>query len=75
MIRYLASSKGIRDITTTTRGRRELRTRWKCMAVLWGIKNIDKEEITLKDKLDDLKYIPYENLIRITRTRTFIERN
>tara|TARA_B100001115_G_scaffold168386_1_gene148184 strand:+ start:106 stop:711 length:606 start_codon:yes stop_codon:yes gene_type:complete len=75
MIRYLASSKGIRDITTTTRGPRELRTRWKCMAVVWGIKNIDKGEITLKDKLDDLKYIPYENLIRITRSRTFIERN
>ena len=32
---------------------------------------IDKEVITLKDKIDDLKYIPYENLINITRRRPF----
>jgi len=35
--------------------------------------NIDKELITLKDKLDDLKYISYANLIHITRRRPFNE--
>lgn len=69
-IRYLASSKGIREYIRGRRG--ELRTRWKCIAISWGIKNIDKEEITLKDKIDDLKYIPYGNLINITtRCRPF----
>ena len=38
-------------------------------------KNIYSDNFEEKNKLDDLKYIPYENLIRITRSRTFIERN
>lgn len=70
ILRYLVSSRGIREISKRgSRNRVHIRTRG--LAISWGIKNIDKEEITLKEKLDDLKYIPYENLIHITRRHPF----
>ncbi len=69
-LRYLVSSRGIREISKRgSRNRLNILTRES--AISWGIKNIDKEKITLKEKLDDLKYIPYENLIYITRNRPF----
>ena len=70
ILRYLVSSRGIRNFSKRgSRNRIHILTRE--MAISWGIKNIDKETITLKEKLDDLKYIPYENLINITRRHPF----
>ena len=70
ILRYIVSSRGIREISK--RGsRNRIHEHMRASAISWGIKNIDKEVITLKDKIDDLKYIPYENLIRITRHRSF----
>ena len=72
ILRYLASSRGIREVSKRgSRNRTHIRIRE--MAISWGIKNIDKETITLKEKLDDLKYIPYENLINITRLHPFTQ--
>jgi len=70
ILRYLVSARGIREISK--RGsRNRIHEHTRGLAISWGIKNIDKEVITLKDKIDDLKYIPYENLINITRRRPF----
>lgn len=44
---YLTSERGIRSIPT-----------YRSTASAWSIKNLDKEIITLKEKLDDIKLIP-----------------
>ena len=70
ILRYLVSPRGIREIATSNERHRYYRY-W---VYYWGIKNIDKEEITLKEKLDDLKYIPHDNLLHITSLNRFRER-
>jgi len=45
---YLASERGIRDVPS-----------FRIYAAAWSIKNLDKGNITIKDKLEDIKLIPY----------------
>lgn len=51
---YLASERGIRDLPY-----------WRISASSWGVKNMDKVNITLKDKLDDIKLIPNRILKKV----------
>jgi len=49
---YLASERGIRDTPS-----------FRPYASAWSIKNLDKENITLKEKIEDLKLIPFISLV------------
>jgi hypothetical protein len=49
-LRYLSSKTTIRDHP------------WRASAGAWGIPDLNKKNITLKDKLDDLNYIPEKML-------------
>lgn len=50
MIRFMGSERGVR-------------TRyWRVSAAAWGIKDLDKEKITIRDKLNDMKIMPFEVL-------------
>ena len=46
-LRYLASPQGVRCAQT-----------WIVSASAWGVKNLNKDNPTLRDKLDDMNYIP-----------------
>ena len=46
-IRYVASYRGIRSLSG-----------YRPSAAAWGIKDLDKDELTMKDKLNDIKLIP-----------------
>jgi hypothetical protein len=46
-IRYIGSSRGIRS------------NRYAVSAASWGIKDIQKEEVTIKDKIEDIKLLSH----------------
>ena len=50
MICYISSKRGIRG------------QYWRVSASAWGVKNLEKRNPTIKDKLDDLNYIPIKVL-------------
>ena len=35
---------------------------WRVSAAAWGIKDLDKEKVTIRDKLNDMKIMPFEVL-------------
>ena len=46
MIRFMSSERGVRT------------PYWRVYASAWGIPDLDKEKITIRDKLNDMKKIP-----------------
>ena len=50
MIRFMGSERGVRS------------SYWRVSAAAWGIKDLDKEKITIRDKLNDMKIMPFEVL-------------
>ena len=51
-------SKKILQYLTSPRGIRDKGQQWIIASAAWGVKNLDKEKITLNEKLDDLNHIP-----------------
>ena len=50
MIQFMGSERGVRS------------SYWRVSAAAWGIKDLDKEKITIRDKLNDMKIMPFEIL-------------
>ena len=61
-LRYLSSK-------TTIRGQY-----WRASAAAWQIPNLNKKNLTLKDKLNDLKYIPRSMLTGVVMKYWFHDR-
>lgn len=62
-LRYLTSK-------TTIRG-----PYWRASAAAWQIPNLNKKNLTLKDKLNDLNYIPKAMLTRVVMKYWFYDMN
>ena len=62
-LRYLTSK-------TTIRG-----PYWRASAAAWQIPNLNKKELTLKDKLNDLNYIPKAMLTGVVMKYWFYDMN
>ena len=59
-LRYIATKKGIRSLSLRIPAVQEAKSK----AEEWGIAGWDKDNITLKDKLNDIAYIPKFGTIR-----------
>ena len=55
MIRFISSERGVRT------------PYWRVYAAAWGIKDLDKEKITIRDKLNDMKIIPVSIIKQIAQ--------
>lgn len=57
MIRFMSSERGVRT------------PYWRIYASAWGVKDLDKDKITIRDKLNDMKIIPISILKQISPAR------
>ena len=57
MIGYIGTERGARN------------PRWRVYAAAWGITHLDKDKITIKDKIEDMKIIPSSVIKQISQGR------
>ena len=69
-LRYIATKKGIRSLSLRFPAVQEARSK----AEEWGITEWDKDNITLKDKLNDIMLIPRFELPRLCGIAALMER-